>query len=167
MLGTLHFSMNDAAVQKSLTDLAVLLSPVGMTAFLGGQVGPYLARRAGERFQSEGDDVTGPWAPLKPATVQIRESQGYPGDHPINRRTGELEEWVVQGGWDAYPQGIGATLRFPGKTPQGELRSKVETAQKGKGYPSTVARPVLGINERDMLFVIAALNANIAQVFGP
>lgn len=152
--------VNDRDVAKALDNLIGLLSPAGATAFLGSNIGPYLARRAKERFEGEGDDVTGPWAPLKDATVTIRESQGF-GAGPINRRTGELENWVVQGGWNAYPTGLGASMRYPKREPSGELRTKLETAQKGKKYPSTVKRPVLGVNENDLLFFQAALQASV------
>lgn len=157
--------VNDRDVEEALDKLIFLLSPTGMTAWLGASVGPYLRKRAGERFASEGDDVTGAWAPLRPATVAIREASNYPvaGDHPINRRSGELEDWVVRGGWQAYPHGIGATLRYPADAPSGELKKKVETAQKGREFPRTVARPVLGINETDMLFVTTALAFSVEE----
>lgn len=157
----LTMTLDDRAAVHAIEQLAALLSPVGLQGFLSSTVGPYLSKRAKERFESEGDDVTGRWAPLKEATVTIRSDLGFGGAHPINRRTGELEEWVVQGGWDAYPQMFGASLRYPRNAPIGELRDKVETAQKGKSEPSTVKRPVLGVNEKDMIFVLAALAAGI------
>lgn len=161
---TLGYFVDDKDVTVALFNLQALLSPVGMSAFLGAQIGPYLSKRAKERFQSEGDDVTGPWAPLKPATVAIRESiPGVGGEHPINRRTGELENWVVRGGWNAYPTGFGASMEYPKKKPSGELRKKVETAQRGDKRSNTVARPVVGVNEQDLLFFQAALMAGIEQ----
>lgn len=158
-----YTQVNDADVRRKLFNLAVLLSPAGMGSFLGTEIGPYLSRRAGERFASEGDDATGPWAPLKPYTVQVREQGNWPvaGEHPINRRTGELENWVVGSGWDAYPTAAGASMRYPGTRPKGELRKKVTTAQQGKSHPSTVARPVLAVNETDLLFTLAALTASV------
>lgn len=159
---TLGYFVDDKDVTVALFRLQALLSPVGMSAFLGTTIGPYLAKRAKERFQSEGDDVTGAWTPLKPATIAIRESEGY-GAGPINRRTGELENWVVRGGWNAYPTGFGASMEFPKKKPSGELKAKVETAQKGRQFPNTVARPVLGVNEQDLIFFQAALMSGIEQ----
>ena len=162
MFDTFAYDVQDADVTQALDNLMALLSPAGMTAFLGASIGPYLSKRAGDRFASEGDDVVGSWAPLKPSTIQIREDQGF-GPGPINRRTGEMEEWVVRGGWAAYPTGFGASMRFPGKRPAGELRRKVETAQKGKKQPSTVARPVLGVNETDLLFFQSALSLAVQE----
>lgn len=151
----IHWTVQDRDVLKAVDELIFLMSDIGLTAFLGASIGPYLSQRAKQRFASEGDDVTGPWAPLKPATITIRQSQNY-GSGPINRRTGELENWVVGSGWDAYPTGMGASMRFPGKPPTGELKAKVQTAQGGRVNPPTVARPVLGLNENDLLFLQTA-----------
>lgn len=149
--------INSREVEKSLDKLMLLLGPAGLIAFLGSTMAPYLARRAGDRFAGEGDDVTGAWAPLKDSTIRLRAEQGFPAG-PINRRTGELENWVTGGSFEAYPTVDGASMRYPRDKPTGELRKKMETAQKGKKHPSTVARPVLGVNERDLLFFQTALS---------
>jgi len=167
MSQTFAFMDVDAgSVDYMLAKLMLLLSPQGLTTFLGSTVGPYLARRAGERFENEGDDVVGKWAELKPATMAIRAEGPWAvgPDHPINRRTGELENWVVRGGWHAYPEGFGAAMQYPASLPTGELYDKVKTAQSGRSEPNTVPRPVLGLNEADMLFVITAFAANIEAI---
>jgi len=153
--------LNDDLTQ-SLAKLSVLMSDQGLVAFLGTAIGPYLKKRAADRFASQGDDVSGAWKPLSPATIAIRQDGGF-GAGPINRRTGELENCAVQSGWDAYPITKGATMRFPGKKPGGRLKEKVITAQEGRSgdegpdYPRTVPRPVVGVNETDMLFFQTAL----------
>lgn len=158
-----QFKVLNHDLTEALAKLEILMSGEGLAAFLGAEIGPYLKKRAGNRFSGQGDDVSGPWAPLSPATIQIRADGGY-GAGPINRRTGELENWVVQSGWDAYPIAKGATMRFPGKKPSGRIKEKVITAQKGRDgsegpdNPRTVARPVVGVNENDMLFFQAALS---------
>lgn len=153
-------------VEKDLNALIMLMSPAGATAFLGTQVGPYLRRRAGERFEHEGDDVVGKWAPLRPATVVMREASNYPvaGDHPINHLSGELENWVVDGGWNAYPDTFGASMTYPGTRPSGLLAKKVKTAQSGDRASNTVARPVLGVNEADMLWMLTAYKFAVEAV---
>jgi hypothetical protein len=164
-MATTWVTVDNKDVLEALDNLIFLLSPIGAAAFLGVNIGPYLSRRAKERFESEGDDVTGPWAPLKPSTVAIRQNEGYGGTGPINHRTGELENWVVQSGWNAYPTGFGATMRYPKKEPQGQLRDKVTTAQTGrtKTAPSATKRPVLGLNEADLLFYQASLQFAIYE----
>lgn len=134
------------------------LSAVGLAAFLHGAVGPWVKERASDRFASEGDDVSGQWAPLSSATVEIREKAGFGGDHPINKRTGELEAYITQGqiGVVASP-GLGV-LKYPDNPPRTKaIREKMKTAQQGRTRPSTVARPVLGLNERDLAQVLTML----------
>ena len=149
---------NERGVQEMLNSIDSALSPVGLAAFLYGAVGPWVKQRAADRFTSEGDDVTGKWAPLQQTTVEIRESYGFEGAHPINRRTGELEAYITEGevGVTAAP-GIGV-LKFPQNPPATKSgREKLKTAQKGRTSPATVARPVLGLGERDLAQVVTML----------
>lgn len=148
-------------VQQMLEVVDTALSPIGLAAFLYGVVGPWVQERAQERFTSEGDDVSGKWAPLKDVTVKIRESAPLnmeDGSHPINKRTGELEEYITQGGVDVVSAPGAAVLKFPGKEVKTKsLREKLKTAQQGRTSPSTVARPVLGLNERDLAYTVTML----------
>jgi hypothetical protein len=152
----------DAAyVTKMITHLDAKLGPQGLTAFLSLTVFPYLTKRAKQRFQGEGDDVVGKWTPLAPTTEVIRQAMGYGGAHPINVRTGELERYITQGSVQASVQAspAGAFLQHPASPPQGKLKSKLKTAQQGdpkfgRGVPP---RPVLGMNEADLGFVMAEL----------
>lgn len=150
-------------VEEMLEALDTRLDEASIAAFLGAHIDPYLRRRAKDRFRGEGDDVVGAWLPLASATEAIRESQGFPGAHPINRRTGELEEYITSGQMNpGIPvPGVGATLEFPGTPPTGELKTKVETAQRGKpasgGSRATPPRPVLGINARDLTYTVSSL----------
>lgn len=139
------------------------LNPAAIVGFLTGAVVPYLQKRGKARFEGEGDDVVGKWLPLTTGTQNIRESLGFPGAHPINRRTGELEEYIVgSSGMPTVMPGFGAGLEWPGTPPGGELAAKVATAQGGasaaeNALNDTPARPVLGINEQDMGAVIVML----------
>lgn len=151
---------NDEGVQRMLEVLDTALNPVAIAAFLGAAVGPYLEKRAEARFADEGDDAVGQWAPLKEVTVGIREAQGY-GAGPINHRSGELEEYITGSGSAIVAHSWGASLTFPGASPVGELEEKVRTAQQGKDYPATVPRPVLGISETDLVYVLTALAHHI------
>jgi len=149
-------------VHRMLEHLGTSLAPPAVGTWLGMTVDPWIRQRARERFRREGDDVTGPWAPLKMATQQIRSQQGYGSAHPINRRTGRLEAYITGGPNRITIHSLGATLYLPGNPPFGELKTKVETAQFGKVKPSTVARPVMGMNERDLLAVLTDLSLYLA-----
>lgn len=162
----------DEGLEKSLENLSRLLGPAGLATFMQVAVGPWLQKRAKERFSNEGDDASGAWAPLAPATVAIRESQQYPGEHPINRRTGELENWVTGGGgWAAIPHALGATLHYPARVPSGELGNKVKVAQTGGMAPrarnTTPPRPVLAVDTTDLLAVMTALAVEVDQAIVP
>jgi len=158
---SLRFEIYVADTLADMARLEALLSPVGMAFFLTTDVGPYLRLRAASRFAQEGDSVSGPWAPLAPITQQIREANpDWPvgPSHPINKRTGELEHYITHSTPEVFPNTLGASLRYPGRPPSGELAEKVETAQRGKKSPPTLPRPVLGIDETDILFVMSRLH---------
>lgn len=137
-------------------------------AFSGPQMGmflkqvmePWVQRRARHRFQGEGDDVTGPWAPLQPATEDIRESMGFPPSHPINVRTGELYQHIT--GSEGYvAAGLNhAELVYPNNSPSGgDLADKMRVAQTGNYRdPRTPKRPVLGLGVIDMEFMLVQLS---------
>lgn len=149
---------NERGVQEMLNSIDSALSPVGLATFLYGAVGPWVKQRAADRFTSEGDDVSGKWAPLAQTTVEIRETYGFEGARPINKRTGELEAYITQGevGVTTAP-GMGV-LKYPKNPPSTKsLRQKVKTAQQGRTSPSTVARPILGLGERDLAQVVTML----------
>jgi hypothetical protein len=148
---------DSSGVQAMLNHLDTALNPVAVAGFLGATVDPYLRMRMSDRFRKEGDDVVGKWTPLAQVTQDIRQKQGFGSAHPINRRTGRLEDFIVGSPNQLTIHSLGATLTLPGNKPLGEMKDKVETAQKGRLRPHTLPRPVLGMNERDLAFVLTAL----------
>ena len=149
---------NKLGVQAMLERVDSALSPIGMAEFLGLAIGPWIKARAQDRFDREGDDVSGKWLPLSDTTVEIRENMGFSGAHPINRRTGELEEYVTQGSIGIINGPGVSTLRYPNKPPATKsLREKMTTAQKGRSHPNTPPRRVLGLNERDLMHTLTML----------
>lgn len=157
-------TVEDHAVQAMLTRLDTTLEPAAIAGFLTGAVVPYLQKRGKMRFESEGDDVSGKWLPLTEGTQSIRSAQGYGGAHPINKRDGELEEYIVGSpGMPVVEMGVGASLTYPGRPPgNGNLQEKFQTAQQGQksrqdGMRPAPARPVLGVNEADMGNIVLML----------
>lgn len=148
-----------------LTAVNTVLNPLHMMGFLKAKVAPFIRQRAAARFASEGDDATGKWAALMPATQEIRSHLNLPisPTHPINRRTGELETYITQSDSDVFPLGMsGAQLTYPGSAPTGRaLSEKLATAQKGRNHPLTTDRPVLGLSMTDLSYVIGALGVEI------
>lgn len=146
-----------------LLRLEMALSPPGLGQFLATRAEPYLRKRASERFRAEGDDVVGEWLPLTRYTQDVRASQGYGAAHPINRRTGRLEDYITHSPASITMHSSGASLKYPGTKPTGELKDKVRTAQMGKPYPKTPPRPVLGMNHRDLEAVLLGLAMHIKE----
>ena len=157
------YVIDERDVESKLWALDTALNPIAIAGFLGAQVDPYIRTRARQRFRDEGDDVTGKWAPLQEATWNWRMNNGYPPEHPINRRTGELEEYVTQSRSDLNYHTVGAVLKMPGDPPSGELKDKVTTAQSGRADPNTQPRPVIGMNERDLTAVMTMLFLYVAE----
>lgn len=145
----------------ALEKLERFLSDAWLAFFLETEVEQYIKSRAKRRFDSEGDDVSGPWAPLAPATREFRRAEGFDPDAPINVRSRELINWVTQSEGRVAPVGVGVRLTYPGNQPTGELKKKVQTAQSGstrnRGMRPTPPRPVLGVNATDLMFVMTRL----------
>lgn len=151
-------------VEVLLRRLDTALNPAGIAGFLGGEVDPYLRKRMKDRFLNEGDDVVGGWAPLSLATQDIRSDAGYGAAHPINVRTGEMEDYITNSPHNLQVEPWGASLTLPGKPPTGEMKDKVERAQFGDN--AAPPRPVLGMNERDLAFVLLGLGGWIKKSVG-
>ncbi len=136
------------------------LSLQSMLTFQSVQVETILEGRAKARFANEGDDAVGGWAPLMDSTLAIRQSQGY-GSGPINHRTGLLEDYITGGSFSLIASGGDTELTYPRPTGDASLVAKVTTAQKGKSWPPTVPRPVLGVSEVDVQMVLVELSEHI------
>lgn len=145
-------------VNRIIDYLATVLSPIGMAAFMATSVGPWLRSRAQDRFFEEGDSASGKWAPLAQATAEIRGRLGVGDTNPINRRTGALEQYITQSNWIINATPLGVTLQYPSNPPSDQAtQEKIRTAQEGRVNPPTVARPVLGMDEADLAYVLTSL----------
>lgn len=163
-LGAVQFDVevDDSDVQRMLARFDAVLVPTNLALFLRHVADPWFTGRAISRFRNEGDDVSGAWAPLKPYTVEQRESAGFPGEHPINHRTGEMERYIAQGSRTFMLGAQQATMRMPGRG-NATFNKKLAVAQRGAAFPRTVARPVIGMNERDLGVMLFALSQWVAQ----
>lgn len=150
-------------VQAMLSHLETKLLSPAVGAWLTAEVQPYLQERLKQRFDAEGDDVVGKWVPLTAATEAIRTSQGFPAAHPINDRTGELRNYLLNTPGAVNMSPAGATLTMPGTPASGELADKLKTAQSGRDNPLTVPRPVLGMNEADLAAVLTMMATEIQR----
>jgi hypothetical protein len=147
--GMFTITLDDSRVMEQLDSIELMISESSLENFLSNVAVPYLQDRVDQRFANEGDDVVGQWKDLAGATISIRQSLGYPGDHPINQRTGEMLDYLDtnQGEISAAPGDIRVT--YPGGSMSVEVQQKLMTAQFGRDTPKTPKRPVLGINQID------------------
>lgn len=151
---------------KLLGAVEAALTAQSLETWLVGDVHTYLSEEIGLRFAYEGDKKSGNWPALADATNRIRESQGFPGQTPINIRTGQLRDWVTTH-YDVMPEGEGATLLIPGDPPTTTLATKLETAQLGRpdnvipGYAPTPPRPILALDETDAAVILESLNRHL------
>lgn len=170
---TLTIAMeSEEDVTKMLVKVQAATAPEGFGQFLQTQVVPWLQERAQRRFASEGDDASGAWAPLAPATVAIR-ARGYWNvgpEHPINVRTGELENYITQGTSGNNGMRLSAeeiSVDYPGTPPTGVLADKVLHAQQGmSGKLSYPARPVLAFSTIDQVEILHRLSIFLVDTIG-
>jgi len=143
------------------------IGPPKMAEFIMGDVVLRLRDQATKRFAGEGDAAAGgQWLPLSPSTEDIRESLGFPRDHPINERFGELKNFVTGNKGEIIDIGAESTsVLWPGQSGRKALEDKYATAQvgskKAKLRGKTPARPVAAFDEADAQYVLGALKAHI------
>lgn len=140
------------------------LANESLAIFLEEQAHEYVRSVEKNRFASEGDALSGQWAPLADSTIEDRVKQGY-GAGPILQRTGELYDYVVESAPTIVPFPGGVAMDLPGDTSNPVLLKKLTTAQKGAG--KVPARPVIGIGETDAMAITDLLGVSLhAQIAG-
>lgn len=157
------FEADVSSTTRLLAQLEDRLNPVGLATFLGNMVDPFLRARIDGRFNSEGDDVSGAWHPLTQATEMIRAAKGFSPAHPINVRTNKMRHFLVNTPGELFANGFEVILSHPPLSGNAETEKKIRTAQEGAKSPPTPPRPVLGVNENDLLFITSELVAWITQ----
>jgi len=155
-----------------LTRAMIALSGGSLAAWMDGPAQNHVHEDIALRFAYEGDSKSGNWEPLAEGTNAIRQALGFPPVTPINIRTGELERAVTE--QDQITTGPDwAVLDIPGDDLDPLTRRKLETAQAGRadnpisGFGATPARPVLAVDESDMMVLLDTLAAHIIyQIIG-
>lgn len=159
----LHVQGDTRAVDQMLRDLGVAFLPEELRAFLRDFVHPIILARAADRFEGEGDDVSGPWAELRPYTQEQRRRGGFGPSSPINVRTGAMKAHVLGRVPDANANSLGASMWFPARGGSASNIRKVKVAQDGDKKSRTPARPVIGVNPNDLELVLVATAEHIGR----
>lgn len=158
-----EFRVDSHDMDLILGRLTQSLTEERIAVFMEEEAMSYLHERISQRFAHEGDDIVGPWAPLRFSTEKVRGDAGFGAAHPINERTGELRNWLIAS-HTVTESGDGVIGDIPGNASIGlELMDKLTTAQIGRSDPSTVARPVLGIGVVDMEAIVTSMRMWIVE----
>lgn len=150
-------------VQMRLDALGDAFESQAIAAWLMVGLDPLLRRRTAERFDSEGDDISGKWQSLQPFTVSDRQAHGFPGEHPINVRTGSMKKHLLDDPPRVAIHTLGATMWSPGGDGGPKTAKKVKTAQEGDPATNTPARPVLGVGVVDLEAALISLAGHISS----
>lgn len=154
------------ATESLLSRTLRAVSGPSLAAWLTGPVDMYFKDDVIERFAFEGDNKSGDWAPLTETTERIRDALGFPPSDPINERTGELLDFVLNSreymGGDDW-----AGMNIPGDPDSAALEAKMIHAQQGAVdnalFPgaTTPPRPVLAVDPTDMALLLQMLQMHV------
>lgn len=146
-----------------LGKLLTRLSSDNVAQFMKTDVQSWLQHRADLRFALQGDDASGAWLPLQPATQSIRSAMGYGSTGPINVRTGEMKDFILSSSPDVTQTGDGAELIFPERSITPAVAEKMTTAQIGRSSPATQPRPVVVLNQTDETQIVQKLSDYLTE----
>lgn len=150
------------SVEAMLDHLDSALSEIGMQIFMNGRIAPWLRERAEARFRDEGDDATGRWQALSEPTQDWRVNYGFHPSHPINRRTGQLEDYIMSSPARVVATKGFADLTWPAAPPSNPITAKkLRVAQRGWDNPRTPSRPVVALGESDLVHTLTQLAFHI------
>lgn len=162
-------------IDELIDRISRVVEPSSLFTFLKDESLPYLRARAANRFITEGDDASGKWRPLTETSERFRawaaRKYGLPikADHPINRRTGQLKNWVMRSYKIEQFGYAGAQLQMPGtRSSDRWLEQKYRHAQQGgftRWYSGFGPRPVMAINQRDNTAITSSLKQWLEEQF--
>lgn len=144
------------------------VSGAGLERFLVEEAGPWFENDISDRFHEEGDVRAGFWPPLKESTQRIRASRGFDPTEPINIRTDELYQFVVNHRSYSFGPDF-AMMEVPGDPPDPLTAKKLLTAQRGDAnnpsFPSayTPPRPVLAADEGTLEIMLELLIGHVIE----
>lgn len=148
--------------KNNVDDVILKLNARLSEGFLYGMLATshaYLKGRSVNMFKTETGPDGSKWAPLAESTVSWRESLGYGGEHPINRRIGFMEASVTRAKPDIFGTSDHMEMHFPSATaPQGQLA--IEYAQAA-GRMKGPARPFVGMTQKDVAWILTLMETSI------
>lgn len=159
--------VEDFDVRQAFERLETAIAPYSLSMFLREDAASFFRTNIEERFNEEGDALSGFWPPLKPATVNIKEELGVDRPEAPNIRTGDMFD-ALTGEYDVTMGPGFAQLDIPGEV-DGFTREKIQMAQQGKAenenpfFGPTPRRPVLATSEMQLATLLERLEMNIVE----
>lgn len=152
------------SVEALLREFEDTMTSESLADFMGKVIYPYLRDQSLDRFESEGDETTGKWAPLSDASERWRRWDGVGGDD-LNKRTGKLEEFIRQAVPTIIRGSDSAILQYPGGLPGDKnTAQKYRVAQQGQAAgvdkrrkPKTPPRPIVAVGVEEFAVVSSRL----------
>lgn len=143
---------------KKINALSEALQPDELAKHHATATTGYLKNRVLSRFEEEGDDASGKWAPLAPYTQRERIKEGYHPTYPILRRTGALRKWLM----DAPPATSGTQFVWPSQMPPNNSHVMFAFSGAQLGRSNMPRRQIVVVNMRDFLNVKELLKHKIS-----
>lgn len=157
-------------VEAMLDRAARATAPSAWLKWLQNDVYPWIVEETVQRFAFQGDWRSKNWPSLTDATQDIRESQGYEPDFPVNIRSEDLFRYVTTSKTTRMDFD-GAELVVPGGDADKLTQKKYLTAQMGDDNNPmiegaiTPPRPVVAWGEAaDAETVLVKAGLNFVQI---
>jgi hypothetical protein len=158
-----YVAIDDSRPTLRLKAIQDRVGGAGLASFMQGFAAPLLQERAHDRFESEGDDASGYWRPLAASTIARREKAGYVPIR-INDRTGAMRAWVERAQGSIKGTKAAVIYEWPGTPTNRTTGRKLKVAQMGLANPWTWPRPVVAVDEDDLLLIISAMESWVGSV---
>ncbi len=150
----------DEGTNRVLSAVERAISSASLAFWMETAAKTHIQERARARFASEGDNVSGPWQALAPATIADRIAQQYPPG-PILHRTGALEDYIVNNPGVMLVDPEAVVFETPAPSSDPELAAKYLTHQAGSPSRRIPARPMVGLGVEDAATLLYSLTEGI------
>lgn len=173
-MATFRFDVDASEAHRLIGAVEKAISTASLMSFMEEKAHPWWVQAELERFAHEGDadgggtGIFGGWSELSPTTVRIREALGYGGEGPINVRSGEMLE-VLMNAHDVIGDASVVQMTIPGNSVDPITEEKIRTAQEGRsgnaigGFGPTPPRPVLSLTEMNAEEILALLGLHLYE----
>lgn len=150
--------VEDKEVQLMLQQYSRL--PIILRQWLSEQVADRMRKSFRTNFEREGRPR---WAPLSEKTIKERERMGFPGAHPILKRTGDLFSEVVEKSHSSHIELVRDRINYI-ELEMGGSSGKYRGHQFGKAKQPLPQRIMVAIQDEDIKWIEESLHRRIYEL---